>query len=143
MPANQPGTTSVLGKPIQFTDAPTFIGAKHVIMDRQIYRFTARQPKPYIIDGGANIGLSVLYFKQLYPQAHVVAFEPDPSLFEILQNNIHSFDLQEVTLVRKALWHGSYPIKFLPGRTRGRPPHCRKNHYTRHSNGYRTPKKFF
>lgn len=35
---------------------------------------------PRIIDGGANIGLSVIYFKQLFPRSRTTAFEPDAKI---------------------------------------------------------------
>src|SRR5688572_3562695 len=37
------------------------------LFEDEIYRFTAAHSSPLIIDCGANIGLSILYFKQLYP----------------------------------------------------------------------------
>jgi FkbM family methyltransferase len=45
---------------------------------------------------GSNIGLSVIYFKCAYPQCHIIAFEADPSTFEILSKNIQSYDLSSV-----------------------------------------------
>ncbi len=41
--------------------------------------------QPLIIDGGANIGMAVLYFKRNYPDARIIAFEPNPSGFELLK----------------------------------------------------------
>jgi FkbM family methyltransferase len=43
---------------------------------------------PLILDCGANIGLSSLYFAKNWPSAHVVAVEPDPSNFELLRRNV-------------------------------------------------------
>ena len=40
-----------------------------------------------VVDLGANIGLSALYFLQQYPQAQVICIEPDASNFEMLQKN--------------------------------------------------------
>lgn len=40
-----------------------------------------------IWDVGANIGLTTLYFKTLYPGAAVHSFEPCPSSLELLKNN--------------------------------------------------------
>src|SRR6266487_3582389 len=42
------------------------------------YRFTADTSAPFILDCGSNIGVSVVYFKTLYPQAKIIAFEPSP-----------------------------------------------------------------
>jgi FkbM family methyltransferase len=43
---------------------------------------------PVIIDCGGNIGLSVLYFKYLFPNSVITVFEPSPPVFEILKENI-------------------------------------------------------
>jgi FkbM family methyltransferase len=43
---------------------------------------------PLIVDCGANIGLSSLYFAKNWPSAHVVAVEPDPGNFELLRRNV-------------------------------------------------------
>jgi FkbM family methyltransferase len=56
-----------------------------------------------IIDGGAHIGLATLYFKWLYPQGQVVAFEPNEKLATLWQRNIDNNGLTEVTLIQKAL----------------------------------------
>ena len=56
-----------------------------------------------IIDAGANVGYSVLFFRQLYPNALIIALEPDPSNFAILQENCA--DLSNVVLLNLALWH--------------------------------------
>lgn len=72
------------------------------IFERQIYYFEAHTSTPYIIDGGANIGLGVVYFKKLYPQSEIVAFEPDPHIFRVLERNVSGFS--GITLQRQALW---------------------------------------
>lgn len=41
-----------------------------------------------IVDLGSEIGLSVTYFKLTYPNAHILAFEPDPASFTLLRQNI-------------------------------------------------------
>ncbi len=56
-----------------------------------------------IIDGGANIGLSVLFFKAIYPNSHVVAFEPNEECYEVARKNIERNNLSDVTLVKAAL----------------------------------------
>lgn len=55
------------------------------IFKRQIYNFQIDNPAPYIIDAGANIGLGVIYFKKLFPDAEIIAFEPDPNIFAVMK----------------------------------------------------------
>jgi FkbM family methyltransferase len=41
----------------------------------------------FIIDAGANVGYASVRFAQLYPNADIVAIEPDPANFELLKRN--------------------------------------------------------
>lgn len=52
------------------------------------YYFRATRADPVIIDGGCNIGMSVVFFKTLYPHARVLAFEPAERTFDLLQANV-------------------------------------------------------
>jgi FkbM family methyltransferase len=55
---------------------------------------------PLIVDCGANIGASVLWFVNRYPKAHVVAIEPAPDNFALLEHNTqgHDVDLRRAGL---------------------------------------------
>lgn len=74
------------------------------LFEDEIYRFQSLTPHPYIIDCGANIGMSVLYFKALYPQSHVLAFEPDEDNCVLLNENITLNNLTDVTVEQSAVW---------------------------------------
>jgi FkbM family methyltransferase len=73
------------------------------IFIEDIYK-VALQNNPIIFDCGANIGLSILYFKRQFPNATILAFEPDSQNFKILSRNIKSFNLQNVELHNEAIW---------------------------------------
>ena len=51
-----------------------------------------------IIDVGAYIGLSILYFKSRYPNAHIIAFEPNPNVFPLLEENVEYNNIKNVQL---------------------------------------------
>jgi FkbM family methyltransferase len=55
-----------------------------------------------IIDCGANIGCSVIWFALQFPGANIVAIEPDAENFELLKQNV--VGLGSVCLMRAALW---------------------------------------
>lgn len=44
--------------------------------------------EPLLLDCGANIGLSALFFRDVFPKARIVAVEPDPDNFAIMQQNV-------------------------------------------------------
>ncbi|MFH0798838.1 MAG: FkbM family methyltransferase [Pseudomonadota bacterium] len=67
------------------------------------YYFEASSSEPFIVDCGGNIGVSVIFFKMLYPNAKILAFEPSRRNFEALKKNIVSNNLKDVEIVNKAL----------------------------------------
>jgi FkbM family methyltransferase len=112
VPRHQPTTTEILGTPLELVDSASFIWMYREIFEREIYRFRAKTDSPYVIDCGANIGLSVLYLKQLYPQSRIVAFEPDDAIFEVLQRNIEHFGYQDINLHCRAVWNCETTLNF-------------------------------
>jgi FkbM family methyltransferase len=67
------------------------------------YLFRAESDRPRILDCGSHIGMSVLFFKKMYPDATIIAFEPDPMTFEKLKTNVEQNSLRDVTLHQCAL----------------------------------------
>ncbi len=51
-----------------------------------------RGMRPLIVDLGANIGASAMFFMLTYPDARVVAVEPDKENCELLSRNTSGFD---------------------------------------------------
>ena len=70
------------------------------ITRNNVLRLLVPQLNPVILDLGANEGQSTLEFLELYPEAVIHAFEPAPSTFEILQENV--VGKPNVTLVNQA-----------------------------------------
>src|SRR3954468_13533302 len=48
-------------------------------------------PVETIIDLGANVGLSAVYFKTKYPNAQVIAVEPEKKNYEQMMKNLSGF----------------------------------------------------
>jgi hypothetical protein len=60
--------SSVLfGQTISITSPKWHWHSLQEIFLEETYKFTSPKPDPVIIDCGANIGLSIIYFKKLYP----------------------------------------------------------------------------
>jgi FkbM family methyltransferase len=102
----------LLGKRIELTDPYWYLFCYDEIFKDEIYKFKTESPAPFIIDCGANIGLSVIYFKHLYPSAKIVAFEPDAEIFGVLERNVETFQLEDVTLHRNAIWNSETELSF-------------------------------
>jgi FkbM family methyltransferase len=95
-------------------DAASFLSTYAEIFVEQIYKIRFTGDSPYILDFGANIGLSVLYLKKLYPDARITAYEADPRIFSYLEQNIKSNGYSDVLLVNKAVWHENAVLQFSP-----------------------------
>lgn len=81
---------------------------------RKEFDFKVKRHPDVIIDAGANIGLSSIYFANNYPGARIIAIEPEESNFEILIKNVAAY--KNITPVKAALWYENTTIKlFDPG----------------------------
>lgn len=58
---------------------------------------------PVIFDIGGNTGISMLFFKKLYPDSTVYCFEPDPDIFAILERNVKENNLKDVFLINSGV----------------------------------------
>lgn len=77
------------------------------------YYFETENPRPLIIDGGAHIGLATLYFKKMFPDARIIAIEPNPTSFKLLEQNVWENNLQDVECVNAALIDDDRPFVTL------------------------------
>jgi FkbM family methyltransferase len=75
---------------------------REVFAERE-YWFTTDNPRPVILDCGSNIGMAILFFKALYPDAEITAFEPAPWACSAIEETIRANDLRDVTLHNAAL----------------------------------------
>jgi FkbM family methyltransferase len=73
-----------------------------IFLDRT-YAFAPIRDNPVIIDCGSNVGVSVLYFKKVAPNARVIAFEPDRRTFDLLCRNISGNAATDVALHNAAV----------------------------------------
>lgn len=113
MPRYQLAEVDAAGYRIRFVDSSTFLSMYYLIFVSQGYRFHAASRSPLILDCGANIGMSVLKFKRLYPDAHIVAFEPDPKICATLRYNVQTNRLSQIDVVEAAVWTEMGKIPFM------------------------------
>ena len=94
---------SIDGLQLELPDGPSFIWQYRDIFSEQNYKFQASE-RPLILDCGANIGSSVLYFARLFPKARIEAWEADPNVFAYLQRNVARNTKADVVLHNAAIW---------------------------------------
>ncbi len=96
-----------------YRNRPEFLQIKKEIFTEKCYQpiKNITNDKPLIIDIGSHIGLSVMYFKEKLPTANICAYEPVSQLFDLLEMNILSNNLQNITMVNAAVTNLSGKIQ--------------------------------
>lgn len=87
----------------------------HEIFQSEIYSIVLRHVPEcdYIIDLGANIGLTSIYFAGQFPKCQVSAVEPDPSNFQLLEKNLSGLvESRLVRVINGAVWHSDTRLTF-------------------------------
>lgn len=102
----------VLGFRVNFLNEQLFRHVFREVFVQGAYIFSCKTPDPVVIDCGSNIGLPILFFKTLYPEARVIGFEPDPCTFAVLSENVSANKLAGVELHNLALAGDDRQIEF-------------------------------
>jgi FkbM family methyltransferase len=80
------------------------LSVAHEVFVQQIYRprvTKARDDVRLVVDVGANVGYSVVYFARLFPQAKIIAIEPNPINLKVLTRNVELNGLQNRVSILK------------------------------------------
>ncbi|MCE2970884.1 MAG: FkbM family methyltransferase [Burkholderiales bacterium] len=92
-----------LRHPLHLRVPSTDVVAFHQIFVRREYDFAVRASPRAIVDAGANVGYASVYFANRFPDARIVAIEPERSNFQVLEDNVRPYP--NVIAVRAALWN--------------------------------------
>jgi len=101
-----------LGMSLEVPDPASFLVSFEEIFVERMLSFASWGSPPRILDLGANIGLSQLYFLREHPDAWITALEPDPALFRVLQRNVIENGGGRATLMNRAAWNGPGRLRF-------------------------------
>ena len=75
------------------------------VVRREYNAMVERGRKPLILDVGANAGFASRFFALEYPEAAIIAVEPDPENYRVLCENVKS-----VSGVTSITWRPAVPI---------------------------------
>jgi len=75
---------------------------QEVVLARH-YEFDLGFKPKTIVDAGANIGLSSIYYANVYPSAEIIAIEPEISNFTVLKKNVEPYT--QISPIHAALWN--------------------------------------
>ena len=95
---NQRGISSAIYLRVPSSDVRVF----RTIFIENEYKFDVNREPEFIIDAGANIGLASIYFANQFPNARILAIEPEKENFEILVKNTDLYP--NIQPVLGALW---------------------------------------
>jgi len=76
------------------------------------YDATLTFPPRVIVDAGANIGLASIFYANRYPEAKIIAIEPEPSNYEMLTKNVALYP--NVLPMKAALWNSKANLYSSP-----------------------------
>lgn len=97
---------------LQVTDMLSVAWQIHEFFTDERMKFISTNDQPLIVDCGSNVGVSLIYYKALYPRARVIGFEPAPEVFECLEANVEQNDLHGIELHQKAVWVNTDGVSF-------------------------------
>lgn len=100
------------GFKIHLNDPLSFYYEIKYVFGDQIHYFETTKKRPYIIDGGAFIGDTILYFKKIYPDCEILAFEPDPDNLKYLYKNLEENSLDSIKVIEKGLYNRGGSLSF-------------------------------
>jgi FkbM family methyltransferase len=103
----------LLGTEIHFDDAGEFRYLFSELFMKESYSCCHESPRT-IVDCGSNIGMSILFFKSLWPNATITAIEASPTTFALLKRNVRDF--HGVKVVNKAISDRHGIISLFSGR---------------------------
>jgi FkbM family methyltransferase len=111
-PRRVPGRLLVDGKVIKYADLHSFYHQTRQIFAEHIYDFSCPEAAPTILDCGAHIGLSSLFFKQRFPHARIRAFEADAAIAALCTDNLRACGYTDVEVNAAAVWTHAEGVSF-------------------------------
>lgn len=91
-----------------------FIVQEYKPLVELVLEFQSNKQPILILDAGANAGYTSLYFNHYFPQARIIAIEPDPGNFDVLLKMIAINKLTAAILpMQRALWTNSAELLSL------------------------------
>ncbi len=84
-----------------------------MVFDHYSYSGLNGSPVETVIDLGANVGLSALFFATKYPKAQVIAVEPEIHNYEQMVKNVSGFN--NVYALNNAIWYENKELEIYDG----------------------------
>jgi FkbM family methyltransferase len=102
-----PGVKYPISLRPETTDSAAFI---HVFLYED-YALRVKKNPQYILDAGANIGLTSIFWANQFPDAIIIALEPEAGNFNALKNNTQRYP--NIRPMQFALWNKDSYIRIV------------------------------
>lgn len=107
-------TVDGISHPIHLRLRTSDISLFEEIIINSEYSFEPSTSPRIIIDAGANIGLTSIFYANTFPLAKIIAIEPEPSNFQMLKRNTDYYS--NIFAIQGALWREEAVLNLLnPG----------------------------
>jgi len=100
---------------VDVNDSLSFIYQFKDIFYRRLYLFPSVIGQPVIIDCGANIGVSCLFFRRMYPGCRLFPYEADPLNAGLLRTNLQNNGIVDSEVIEAAVWTHAKGVRFETG----------------------------
>lgn len=97
--------------PIFLRNKTSDIATFDQVIKHKEYKFNYWRGVDVILDLGANIGLASIYYKSLFPNATIIAVEPDQSNYELLVKNTERY--KNIICIKAGVWHKPTRLKII------------------------------
>ena len=98
-----PGWADVAGFRMRYLEAEWMRFLYREVFAEREYWFSTDAARPVILDCGSNIGMAILFFKSLYPDAEITGFEPAPWACSAIEETVRANGLRDISLHNVAL----------------------------------------
>jgi FkbM family methyltransferase len=97
--AHPPGVQSPVHIRVRTSDASVY---GEILLQGE-YGFNLPFSPKTVVDAGANIGMAAIFFAHRYPEAKIIAIEPEASNFDVLVRNTQPYP--SIIPLQAALWN--------------------------------------
>jgi FkbM family methyltransferase len=91
--------------PVYLRNRTSDIQVFYQVLFKREYLLGQKFSPKVIIDLGSNIGLTSVFYKNIYPEATIIAVEADKGNYHVMSENLK--DYENVYLYQKAIWNKS------------------------------------
>jgi FkbM family methyltransferase len=88
-----------------------FMVFEEIFIDQQYKTDFSKGSVLTVMDAGANIGLSALYFLKSHSPEKIICLEPEDDNFKMLEKNLSGY--KNILLIKKGLWHSRQLLKIV------------------------------